>query len=97
MLALATRMSQQRNWPSCHPDLSGPHLWAGGPGPALVLDGLNSLNPGEPSTEGQGKPETLRRSSWAVEGSSAAPSAPVGQQPWCALWEIGVKGVTRLY
>lgn len=28
-----------------------------GPAPALVLNALNSLNPGEPSTVGQGEPE----------------------------------------
>lgn len=79
VLALATGQSQQRNCLSCQHDLSGRHLWTAGPGPALVLNALNSLNPGGPSTVGKGKPGKLRPSLWAVLGG-------VVRCPHCSCW-----------
>ena len=50
-----------------------PFLWAVGPAPALALNALDTLNPGEPSTVGQGEPEKLRRSLPAVGGVVRCP------------------------
>lgn len=38
-----------------------PFLWAVGPAPALTLNALDTLNPGEPSAVGQGELEKLRK------------------------------------
>lgn len=65
-----------------------PFLWAMGPAPALVLNALNSLNPGEPSTVGQGESEKLRRSlAGCGRGCPLFPLMILGgeQQCWCVL------------
>lgn len=57
MLAWPEESPNRETGQAANTTCQAPFLWAVGPAPALVLNALDSLNPGEPSTVGQGEPE----------------------------------------
>ena len=57
MLAWPEESPNRETSQAANTTCQAPFPWAVGPSPALVLNDPDSLNPGEPSSVGQGEPE----------------------------------------